>query len=58
MKWISFKDKTPEDGQRIKIKTEAYLEGQGRYHNGAIIYAKVDGVSFGEITHWMPIEED
>ena len=57
-KWISVKERLPEDGQRVVGIAENGMTGIMDYRDdGTPFAARIFGVYFSNITHWMPLPE-
>lgn len=57
-KWISVKERLPEDGQRVVGIAENGMTGIMDYKNdGTPFAARIFGVYFSNITHWLPMPE-
>lgn len=59
-KWISIKDRTPEDGQKVIFINDKYpsITMQGIYHaDKTPDTIRVLGFGLGNVTHWMPMPE-
>lgn len=60
MRWISVKERLPEDGQKI---IAAFRDGggrivdQARYSNGEFDFASWAYVWGDNVTHWMPLPQ-
>lgn len=55
-KWISVKERLPEDGQRVVGIAENGMTGIMDYRDdGTPFAARIFGVYFSNITHWMPL---
>jgi hypothetical protein len=56
--WIKCEDQSPEEGQKVKIKSDDLWNGEAIFKNGKFAFCWVRGACFGEISHWKVLNEN